>query len=222
MNLVSLVKLVANLKKIRPLLRINIRKWKVRRTIWLLVNGSLWITFSRLYLASCIIKRDTLMLRIYIMVVANLWIMHPGTSRFGIKLHSVPMITLRLSFSTNAMRPTTKFAFRRTILIMLCSPLRILWIHQLKSTNTSDLVDLVLLIRMASPSVESKWLLEWPAPWWFTLTCAVPRVLSMLNCGPCSLTTKCSRTIKCLTMILVCPNVNSGSALTFSPDSWFC
>ena len=65
------------------------------------------------------------MLRICFMVVVYLWIVHPGRSRFGIKLHSVPMRTLSISCSTNAMRPTMVFEFMRTILIMVCSLLRI-------------------------------------------------------------------------------------------------
>ena len=78
------------------------------------------IAFSLLSLAVCIIQRDPLMLRMCFMVVAYLWIIHLGKSRLDIKLHSVTMIPLRISFSTNAMRLTMEFSFRHTILIMVC------------------------------------------------------------------------------------------------------
>ena len=123
--IVSLGRPVSNLPKLRLLLRIRLSKFNLRRMIWFLVNGFLLITFIPLSLVGCIIQRDTLMLRICFMVVVYLWIVHPGRSRFGIKLHSVPMRTLSISCSTNAMRPTMVFEFMRTILIMVCSLLRI-------------------------------------------------------------------------------------------------
>ena len=119
-NLVSLGRPVSDLPKLRPLLSISLSKWNLRRTIWFLVNRSLWITFSPLSLEGCIIQRGALMLRMCFMVIASLWIMHPGTSRFGIKLKSVPMRPLMISCSKNAIRRTINFSFSCTILIMVC------------------------------------------------------------------------------------------------------
>ena len=124
-HLVSLGRPVANLTKLRLLLRISLMKCDLRRTIWFLFNRFQWISLSLLSLDVCDIQRYALMPRICFMVVAYLWIMRPGTSRFGIKLHSVPMRPLRISCSTNVMRSTMDFAFRHTILIMVCSLLRV-------------------------------------------------------------------------------------------------
>ena len=124
-HLVSLGSPAADLPKLRPLLRISISKWNLRRNIWFLVNYSLCIAFSTISLAGCIIQRDALMLKVCFTVVASLWIMYMGTYRFDIKLHSVPMRPLSLSYSMNAMFPTMEFAFRCAILFTS----KYLWMH---------------------------------------------------------------------------------------------
>ena len=220
-NFFCLGRPITNPAEIRLLLRISIRKLNLRRTIWFLVNRSLCITFSPLSLDGCIIQSCALMLIICFVVVASLWIMHPDISIFGMKLHSVPMRLFRISCSTNAIRPTLEFTFRRTIIIIVCSTLRILWMHELKRTNTFALLDLVLLIRMEFTNVESKRLSKWTALHWFILQYAVPRVLSLMNCGPWNLITLCGCRIKCLVRIMECPNMNSGAAPTFFPARQF-
>ena len=128
-HLVILGRSFADLPTLRPLLRISLSKYNLRRTVWFLVNRFLWITFSPLALDGCIIQRDALMLTICFIVVVYLWIMHPGTYRFGIRLYSFPMGPLRIIFSMNEMQPTTAFVFRLTILIMVCPLLRILLMY---------------------------------------------------------------------------------------------
>ena len=77
------------------------------------------------------------------------------------------------------------------------------------------------LIRTALPNVESKQLYKWPAPSWFVLPCAVPRVPSLLNCGPWSLTTRYGCTIKCIARILVFPHIKYGFPPHFFPARIF-
>ena len=80
-HLVSLVRPVADLPKLRPLLRISLSKFNLRRMIWFLINDSLWITSSPLSLDGYIIQMYALMLRKCFIVVelCGLCIrVHPG------------------------------------------------------------------------------------------------------------------------------------------------